>query len=168
MGETNKKRYASLRAAKPKDDENDEEEIPDLDNLFDDNDKTQVNDEEPIYDDNFELIKKVTSPTKRVLIEELPDKQPDSTEPVEYRCDLCSFRPTRKMVWPFIKVRFIKTSHNRHCKINLNFIISFFYYYIYDFNVTLLSFYLLLHLIKKKKNFLNFILIYSIVPYISL
>ena len=96
LGEANKKRYASLRAAKPKDDENDEEEIPDLDNLFDDNDKTQVNDEEPIYDDNFELIKKVTSPTKRVLIEELPDKQPDSTEPVEYRCDLCTFKTDKK------------------------------------------------------------------------
>ena len=67
-----------------------------MDNLFDENNKTQINEEETIYDDNFELIKKVTSPSQRVLIEELPDKTPDSTEPVENRCDLCKFKTDNK------------------------------------------------------------------------
>ena len=86
MGEANKKRYASLRAAKLKDDEKEEEVVSDLENLFDGNNKTAlVNEEEPIYDHNFEHINKVNSPPKRVLIDKLPEKQPDPTEPVDNR-----------------------------------------------------------------------------------
>ena len=50
----------------------------------------------PIYDYNFELIKKINSPQKRVLIEEIPETQPDATEPAEYRCDLCTFKTGKK------------------------------------------------------------------------